>query len=227
MAQIFYTPMFGIALTLVAWCISTVIAKKVNHPLVNPVVLGGIICIIFLVVTGIPLEAYKVGGDFLVALILPAVTCIAVSVYMQLKLLKKYIIPIIVGCTVGSIFSALSVYFLSDLFGLSEVLKFSALPKSITSAFALELADLMGGIPSLAHFAVMITGTSGIMFGPFIISLLKIEDPIVQGVALGTTSHVVGAAKAFDYGQIQGAMAGIGIFVTGIATTLICLLFII
>lgn len=226
MIQLFYTPMFGISLSLVAWWISTAIAKKVNHPLVNPVVLGGLICIIFLVVTGIPVGAYKVGGDIMVALILPAVTCIAVSVYMQLKLLKKYIIPIIVGCSVGSIFSGLSVYFLSDLFGLSETLKLSAFPKSVTSAFALELAQLMGGIPSLAHFAVMITGTSGIMFGPYIISLFKIKDPIVQGVALGTTSHVVGAAKAFDYGQIQGAMAGIAIFITGITTTLTCLIFI-
>jgi putative effector of murein hydrolase len=64
----------------------------------------------------------------------------------------------------------------------------------------------------------MITGITGVLTAPVLIKLLRISDPIIQGVALGTSSHVIGTAKALELGQTQGAMGGISIFITGLAT---------
>lgn len=224
MNALLHTPMFGITLTFAAYEFSYMIARRVKSPLVNPMALAALLCILFLLITGIPLSAYQVGGDFLMMLIFPATTCIAVSVYNQMELLKRHLIPIIIGCTVGAAVSIGSIMLLSRWFGLTELLTLTLLPKSVTSAIAIELSALIGGTPSLTILAVMVTGTTGVITSPMLIQLLRIEDPIVQGVALGTSSHVIGTAKALEYGPSQGGMSGIAIFVTGLATVFLTLL---
>lgn len=224
MNELLHAPMFGIALTLCTYAIGLFVSRKVRSPLANPMVVASILCIAFLKLTGIPLAAYAVGGDFLVMLIFPATTCIAVSVYSRMDLLKRHFIPIAIGCTVGATVSILSVRVLSRLVGLPEILANSLLPKSVTTAIALELAGLFGGEPSLTVVAVMVTGISVVLGAPFLIRLFGITDPIVQGVALGTSSHVIGTTKALELGQTQGAMSGIAIFITGCATVIVSLL---
>ncbi|MDD3823529.1 MAG: LrgB family protein, partial [Sphaerochaetaceae bacterium] len=224
MNELLHAPMFGIALTLCTYAIGLFVSRKVHSPLANPMVVASILCIAFLKLTGIPLAAYAVGGDFLVMLIFPATTCIAVSVYSRMDLLKRHFIPIAIGCTVGATVSILSVRVLSRLVGLPEILTNSLLPKSVTTAIALELAGLFGGEPSLTVVAVMVTGISVVLGAPFLIRLFGITDPIVQGVALGTSSHVIGTTKALELGQTQGAMSGIAIFITGCATVIVSLL---
>ena len=224
MNELFHTPMFGITLTFLAYEVSYLVARRFRSPLVNPMAMAAFLCIIFLMVTRIPLSAYHVGGDFLLMLIFPATTCIAVSVHAQLALLKRHLVPIIVGCTVGAAVSILSVLLFSRIFGIEEVLVVSLLPKSVTSAIAIELSALIGGEPSVTILAVMVTGTTGVITSPLLIKALRINDPIVQGVALGTSSHVIGTAKALEYGPTQGGMSGIAIFITGLATVFVTLL---
>lgn len=218
---IFYNPMFGISLTFISYQIAMRLANRFRSPLLNPIALASFMCIIFLVITKIPLEAYRVGGDFLLMLIFPATICIAVSVYRQLHLLKKHFVTILIGCTVGAATSIISVLLLSNLFGLDELIKISLIPKSVTSAIALELSSLIGGEVSLTIFAVMVTGTTGVITIPLFFKYFKIQDPIIQGISLGTSSHVIGTSKALEYGPIQGGMSGIAIFITGMVTVLI------
>ncbi|MDR1622716.1 MAG: LrgB family protein [Synergistaceae bacterium] len=57
-----------------------------------------------------------------------------------------------------------------------------------------------------------------------LIKALKIKDPVVTGVAIGTSSHVVGTARALELGETEGAMSAVAIGVTGVATVLIAIL---
>lgn len=210
--------MFGITLTFLAYEFGILVTKKIHSPLLNPMVIAAALCIGFLQLTGIPLESYQVGGDFLIMLIFPATTCIAVSVYSKIDLLKRHFIPIVVGCTVGAATSIGSVILLGSWLELPEILTVSMAPKSVTTAIAIEISTLLQGQPSLTVMAVMITGITGVLTAPILIKLFRISDPIIQGVALGTSSHVIGTAKALELGQTQGAMGGISIFITGLAT---------
>lgn len=52
--------------------------------------------------------------------------------------------------------------------------------------------------------------------GPTIFKWFNITDPVAQGVALGSSSHAMGTAKAIELGEVQGAMSGLSIVVTGL-----------
>ena len=47
------------------------------------------------------------------------------------------------------------------------------------------------------------------------------EDFACRGVALGATYHVVGATRAMDIGETEGAMAGLCIGLAGIITVIL------
>ncbi len=223
MELVWSSPLFGIAITFVTFEIGLFLNKKFRSPLVNPLLIATVLCITFLHITGIPLAAYQVGGGFLEMLIFPATTCLAFSVYTQLPLLKKYFIPIVVGSSVGAGVSVGSVVLLSQWFGLNDLLTNSLLPKSVTTAIALELSTIVQGDPPITIMAVIITGITGILLSPLLIKMFRIQDPVIQGLAIGTSSHVLGTSKAIELGPIQAAMSSIAIFITGVATVILLL----
>lgn len=45
-----------------------------------------------------------------------------------------------------------------------------------------------------------------------------ITHPIAKGIAIGTSSHAVGTAKAMEMGEAEGAMSSLSIAVSGILT---------
>ena len=78
-----------------------------------------------------------------------------------------------------------------------------------------------GGITAITAAAVVVTGILGAVFAPLLIKLFRISDPVAQGLAIGACSHAVGTSKAVELGEIQGAMSGIAIGVSGIVTVII------
>ena len=57
--------------------------------------------------------------------------------------------------------------------------------------------------------------------GELICKLFKIKEPISKGLALGTSSHAIGTAKAIEMGEVEGAMSGLSIGVAGIMTVIL------
>lgn len=53
-------------------------------------------------------------------------------------------------------------------------------------------------------------------------SLFRITDPMARGVAIGTSSHAIGTAKALEMGQVEGAISSLSIAVAGILTAILC-----
>ncbi|MEF9987584.1 MAG: LrgB family protein, partial [Christensenella sp.] len=60
----------------------------------------------------------------------------------------------------------------------------------------------------------------GAMAAPMLIKLFRVNNSVAAGVAIGTSSHVLGTAKALEIGETEGAMSGIAIGVSGILTVL-------
>lgn len=217
--------MFGIALSVAAYMVGVLLKKKIKSPLINPLMIGTVLVVLFLLVTRIPTESYAVGGDIITMFLAPATTVLAYSIYNQIKILKKYFIPIVVGCLVGSLSSVFSILALCKLFGLDAQLTASLIPKSVTTAIAIDVSGSLGGIPAITVIAVMITGIFGAAFSPLLIKLFRIKNPVAAGVAIGTSSHAAGTSRAIELGEIQGAMSGISIGVSGLITVAISLFF--
>ena len=114
---------------------------------------------------------------------------------------------------------------LCRLLQLSSVSQVSLLPKSITTAMGIVLSQQNGGLEALTTAAIIITGIFGAVAGTGLCRLLRLNDPVSQGVAFGTASHVVGTSRATELNPLTGAVSSLSLTVAGILTALIFPLF--
>ena len=110
-----------------------------------------------------------------------------------------------------------------ELFGLEENLQASMIPKSVTTPIAIGISEQLGGIPSVTVAIVIVTGILGSILCPYLMKIFRIQNRIAAGIAIGTCSHAVGTTKAVEIGEVEGAMSGIAIGVSGILTVLLSL----
>ena len=58
----------------------------------------------------------------------------------------------------------------------------------------------------------------GNMIAEVVLKAAHIQEPIAKGLALGTSAHAIGTAKAMELGQVEGAMSSLAIAVAGLLT---------
>lgn len=129
------------------------------------------------------------------------------------------LLPIFAGVLAGVICSAGSVYFLSKLFALPDTILFSLMPKSVTAAIGVPISEEIGGIAALTTAAITITGIIGNIMAPLFCKWFRLKDPVAQGVAIGTSSHVIATARAFEMGELIGAVSSFSLTVAGLVTS--------
>lgn len=212
------SPMFGIFLSLLAFEIGIAISKKWKYSILNPLLIGLILIVGFLAITGISYSDYKIGGDYISLLLSPATVVLAVPLYRQLSNLRKHWLAILSGIVVGSIVSMVCVIITSKLAGLSESLLLSLVPKSITIPMGSVVSEQIGGIPSITIISIVITGITGAVTAPLICKVCRIKHKVAQGIAIGTASHALGTTRAMELGEVQGAMSSLAIGIAGVFT---------
>lgn len=223
MENLWNSPLFGIVLSICAYQAGVWANKKTGSPLCNPLLIAVALIVAALKLFDIPLAAYQQGGRIIGVMLAPATAALALSMYRQIRQLRRHLLPVVAGCFVGSCASVASVFGLCRLFRLDEELTASLLPKSVTTPIAMELSAQAGGIPAVTVAAVIFTGILGAILAPLLVRLFRVEDPVCRGVAIGTSSHAIGTAKALELGELEGAMSGVSIGVAGISTVLIFL----
>lgn len=212
------SPLVSILISLVAYQIGVFIYRKTKITLLNPLLLGIIFVISILVIFDIPLNEYNKGTEIITFFLAPATVVLAVPLYNQIETLKKNIVPILFGITIGSASAILSVIFLSKLVNLEKDVLISILPKSITTAIGIEITKALNADTALTIVAIVSTGIVGAAIGPTICKWSKIDNSIAKGVAIGTASHAVGTSKAIEIGEVEGTMSGLAIGIAGIIT---------
>ena len=213
--------LFPVLLTLGTYQFGLWCQKKARHALCNPLLIATILSIAVLAATGFDPKIYQTGTAGISWLLTPATVCLAVPLYEQLKVLKKHLPAILVGVVSGVVTSLLSIFLLCRLFRLEDVVTISLLPKSITTAIALALTEQSGGISALTTFAIVITGILGNLSGSAFCKLMKLTDPVAQGVGFGTASHVIGTSRAMEVDPLTGAVSSLSLAVAGILTAIL------
>ncbi|MCI5601282.1 MAG: LrgB family protein [Hallerella sp.] len=221
MYEVLNTPFFGIVMTIVAYETGVFCSRKFKLAICNPMLIASILLIGFLLLTGVSLETYNIGGDYISIFLAPATAVLAVPLYKQLDNLKKNIIPIVIGIFTGCIVSFALVSLCVFIFEIDVVLHYSLLPKSITIPMGMELSRIIGGIPSITIASIVITGITGGVVAPIVCKVCKIKHPVAQGIAIGTSAHAIGTAKALEMGEVQSAMSSLAIGVCGVFTTIL------
>lgn len=204
------TPLLHLTLTVVAYLLSDwVYRKSGNNALLNPVLIAVMVVVVVLSLTGTGYADYFEGAQFVHFFLGPATVALAVPLYKNFGKLKRLWLPLSLGLLVGSMTAALSAVFLAWLLGASPQTLLALAPKSVTAPVAMGITEKLGGPASLTAILVVSTGILGAVLGPTILNWCKIGDPAVRGFAIGTTSHGIGTARAFQENEIGGAFSGL------------------
>lgn len=210
---------FFVAITLGCFSLANLCQKKLKQPLLNPILVSAVMVIAVLKMLDVPNAAYQVGCHSLSFLLTPATICLAISFYEQFQKLKDHIGAVFTGVLAGTLCSIGFIYLLSRVFGLTDDLTASLLPKSVTTAIGVALSQEIGGIGAITTAAIAITGIFGNIAGPFLCRLFGLKDSVAQGVAFGTSAHVIGTAKAGEMSELAGAVSSLSLTIAGLITT--------
>ncbi len=212
------SPVFGIGISLLTFYAGGLLYKKTGSPLMNPLVISMVMIIIFLLGFHISFEDYNRGGQFISFFLGPATVILAVPLYKKISLLKENVVPILAGISIGSAAGIASIIVMCKMFGLNELVSISMIPKSVTTPIGIEISSQLGGLPSITVAAIVFTGIAGVLLGPMVCKLFRIDNKVAVGVAIGTSSHALGTTKAVELGEIEGAMSGLAIGIAGLIT---------
>ena len=212
---------FGLALSLFMYFTVDFLKKWIKTSLFNPLLISSLLIILILSLLKIEYSEYNQGAQWLHFMLTPATIVLAVPLYQQFKLLQEHALVIFIGVLSGVIASLISVYLLSLLFGLDQTMLITLLPKSITAAIAIGVAEEYQGIVTITVAAVIITGITGNVIAEPVCKFFRIKNPIAKGIAIGTSSHVVGTSKAMEMGEVEGAMSSLAIVVAGLTTVIL------
>lgn len=209
---------WGAALSLAAYEAGLLLKRKFRLAVFNPLLIA-IICVIgVLAVFRVDYDSYNEGGKYISYLLTPATVSLAVPLYQQLTLLRKNLKAVAAGIFSGVLASLVSVLIMAKLFGLSHEEYVTLLPKSITTAIGMGVSEELGGIVTITVAVIIITGVLGNMVGDIVCRLFRINEPVAKGLALGTSAHAIGTAKAMELGEVEGAMSSLAIAVAGLLT---------
>jgi predicted murein hydrolase (TIGR00659 family) len=215
------SPVFGIGISLLTFYAGSIIYKRTGSPLMNPLVLSMLMIIALLLGLHISFEDYNRGGQFISFFLGPATVILAVPLYRKISLLRENVVPIIAGISMGSLAGIVSIIVMCNMFGLNELVSISMIPKSVTTPIGIEISSQLGGMPSITVAAIVFTGIAGVLLGPMICKLFRIDNEVAVGVAIGTSSHALGTTKAVEIGETEGAMSGLAIGIAGLVTVFI------
>ena len=226
MHEFFETSMFaGVTLSLISYLIGSALKKKFKWGILNPLLVSIVITIVVLAVSKVDYATYNEGAIYLSWLLTPATVCLAIPLYEQWELLKNNSKAVVLGLTAGVLTSLGTVLVLSKLMGLSHEEYVTLLPKSITTAIGMGVSEELGGYVTITVAVIIVTGILGNMFGELICKIFHITEPISKGLALGSSAHAIGTAKAIEMGEVEGAMSSLAIAVSGIITVIFASVF--
>lgn len=211
---------FGVGISLLGYEIGLLIKNKWKLAIFNPLLISILFVIGVLSIFNIRYETYEEGAKYLSYLLTPATVCLAIPLYEQIELLKQHKKAIFIGIMSGVLTSLLSVLVMCTIFRFTHEQYVTLLPKSITTAIGMGISEELGGIVTITVAVIIITGVLGNMIADTVCKVFRITHPVAKGIAIGTSAHVVGTAKALEMGEIEGAMSSLSIAVAGLLTVI-------
>ena len=210
----------GFVVTLLAYLAGLALKRKTGWAVINPILVASILLIAGLSAAKIDYQIYNASAKYISYLLTPATVCLAIPLYRQLELLKQHLAAVMIAIMSGVIASTASIFVLCSAFHLNHDQYVSLLPKSITTAIAMGVTQEAGGIVTITVVGVIVTGILGNMIAESLFKIVKINHPIARGLALGTSAHAIGTAKALELGEVEGAMSSLSIAVSGLMTVI-------
>lgn len=216
------SPLFHLTLTLCAFQAANWLFERAGRTaLLNPVLVAVLLIVGVLTVTDTDYATYFDGAQFVHFLLGPATVALAIPLYRQWHYVRSSALAIVVSLGCGSLAAAGSAVATVWLAGGTAELMATIAPKSVTAPVAMAISQQLGGLPSLTAVLVIVSGIFGAMFGPWIMTLCGVTDWRARGLAMGTSSHGIGTARALSVNETAGAFSGLAMGLNALATALL------
>ena len=216
---------FGAFISLISYAVGLFLKKKLKLAIFNPLLIAIGLTIGFLLIFDIDYPTYEKSAKYVSYLLTPATVSLAIPLYEQFEMLKKNWKALLCGMLSGVLASMLGVLGFAVLFRLDHASYVTLLPKSITTAIGMGVSAPPGGYVAITVAIIIITGIIGNIFAEIICKVFKITEPAAVGIAIGSSSHAMGTARAMEIGEVEGAMSSLSIVVSGLLTVLGAMLF--
>lgn len=212
---------FSLVATILLFCCAKSLYKKFRSPLTLPILTTTIVIVITLLLSDVPYSTYMIGGQWLDQLLGPVVVALGYPLYKQWPILKKYIVPMLIGVLIGSILGISSGVLLAKLLKFDSLIYYSVASKSVTTPVSMDIAETIGGAPPLAAAFVMMAGIGGAVLGPTILRSVRIKNSVAKGIAMGTASHAIGTSRAMENSELEGAVSTVAMTLSAIIVAII------
>jgi predicted murein hydrolase (TIGR00659 family) len=213
---------FAIGLTLVAFVLAVnVYERNGKTPWLNPLMVSIGLVAMVISLLGIDVKTYRQGTAVFDLLLGPAVISLAIPIREHLQQIKRGLEMVLCAIAIGSVAAIFSALTIAVMFHASHALAMSLAPKSVTSPVAILISEKLGGIANLSAVFVIITGMIGAVLGKHIFRFVDVECEKAQGLAYGTSSHILGTVEAFTKSQACGVYSAFAMGANAVLTAIL------
>jgi len=207
--------------TIVIFYASKKVYARFQKIWLSPLLVCPLILVVLLLATGLPYSDYNSGATWLSKLLGPATVAFAVPMYKNYDLLKRNAKAIFASLIVGSVVAIASSFLLAVLAGLDHEMVNSLVPRSITTPIAMDIANIIGGEPTMTAVFVIVTGLTGSIVGPLVIRWCRFRQAASKGLLLGMGAHGCGTSKAFEFGEREGTFSSLAMIVAALVSIIL------
>lgn len=211
-----WMPMFWLAFTLLAYLFSRWIYRRTGRYLLSPLILVPALLLALAIPLHTAYAEYASNTHWLMLVLGPVTVAFAVPIWQQRRLLVRHWSALLLGMLAGSAASIATSFGLARALALDTSVTMSLVPRSITTPFAMPLAQDLGGVPELTAVFVMFTGVFGAMLGGVLLKWLPLRSALARGALFGVGAHGAGVSRAQEVGGEEGSVAGLVMVLTGL-----------
>ena len=215
----FFIALVGICSTIAAFSFAKFLGRAKLLRFMPPIIVSSLIIILAIENTSATYEGYAKGGDLIVYLLYPATVALAYPLYKNTKLIRLNALEVFCATLVSTFTSVFSIFVIASFMELGEDIINSISSKCVTTPVAIEISKMTGGILGITVASVFVSGIFGGTFGHGLLKMFGIKDDISIGLAIGSTSHVIGTAKCMQVSEKQAAMSALVLILTAVFTT--------
>jgi predicted murein hydrolase (TIGR00659 family) len=219
-ADLSHTTLLWLPLTVGVYYAALRLQQFAGTPAINPTLVSVAVIASLLLLTHVNYQDYFQAVSILHYLLGVTIVALAVPLHKNLGSLERGMSRALAALLAGSLASFGVGVLCAYLMHASPSLLLSLAPKAATAAVSMEIAQSIGGIPALAACLTILTGMTGAVIGPALLTACNVQSPIARGVALGTASHGIATARAFTESQLTGCWASVALTINAVVTAL-------
>lgn len=162
------------------------------------------------------------GGALLLKFLRVIILTFGFRLFEQRRLIMKHAPEVVGGIALSVWFSLLSTAIGGRLLNLPPDIARAIIPRSVTAALGLPIAESLGAQLSTTAAAIVCTGMMGAAMARPLLTCAGITDPLARGIAAAASAHGMATAALGTAEPETLPFAALGYCLTGVFATAVC-----